>query len=129
VSPGDPRGVRKITAGDVNGFLVHECARVSPGSAGCFTYRLRSLLRYLAFRGVADPGLALAYRVFFGENNVSACIYSATLAAVQNGPTLEQPPAGRITVANDPDPRAVLVKTYDAAGSPVEAPFHLIVAC
>jgi hypothetical protein len=39
---------------------VRECARVSPGSAGCFTYRLRSLLRYLAVRGVADPGLALA---------------------------------------------------------------------
>jgi hypothetical protein len=69
------------------------------------------------------------YRVFFGENNVSACIYSATLAAVQNGPTLEQPPAGRITVANDADPRAVLVKTFDLAGNPVEAPFHLIVAC
>ena len=69
------------------------------------------------------------YRVFFGENNVSGCIYSATLAAVQNGPTLEQPPAGRITVANDTDPRAVLVKTFDLAGNPVEAPFHLIVAC
>ena len=33
---------------------------MSPGSAACFTYRLRSLLRYLAVRGVADPGLALA---------------------------------------------------------------------
>jgi hypothetical protein len=69
------------------------------------------------------------YRVFFGENNVSGCIYTATLAAVQNGPTLEQPPAGRITVANDSDSRAVLVKTYDATGNPIEAPFHLIVAC
>ena len=45
---------------EVNDFLVRECARVSPGSAGCFTYRLRSLLRFLAVRGVADPGLALA---------------------------------------------------------------------
>jgi site-specific recombinase XerD len=60
VIPGDPCGVRGITAADVNDFLVRECARVSPASAGCFIYRLRSLLRYLAVRGVADPGLALA---------------------------------------------------------------------
>jgi hypothetical protein len=60
VFPSDPRGVRGITAAEVSDFLVHECARLSIGSAGCFTYRLRSLLRYLAVRGVADPGLALA---------------------------------------------------------------------
>ena len=60
VSPGDPRGGQGITAEEVNDFLVRECARVSTGSAACFTYRLRSLLRYLAIRGLADPGLALA---------------------------------------------------------------------
>ena len=37
------------------------------------------------------------YRVEF-TTDVSGCTYAATLAAVQNGPTLEQPPAGRITV-------------------------------
>jgi hypothetical protein len=37
VSPGDPLGVRGITAGEVNDFLVRECARVSSGSAGCCT--------------------------------------------------------------------------------------------
>ena len=58
VDAGDPCGVLGITAGEVNGFLMRECARVSSGSAGCFTYRLRSLLRYLAVRGFADPGLA-----------------------------------------------------------------------
>ena len=57
VDAGDPCGVLGITAGEVNGFLVRECARVSSGSAGCCTYRLRSLLRYLALRGVArTPG-------------------------------------------------------------------------
>jgi site-specific recombinase XerD len=60
VSPGDPRGARGITAAEVNDFLMRECERVRPGSAGCLTYRLRSLLRYLAVHGVADPGLALA---------------------------------------------------------------------
>lgn len=60
VSPGDLRGVLGITAGELNAFLVRECGRVSARSAGCCTYRLRSLLRYLALRGLADPGLALA---------------------------------------------------------------------
>jgi hypothetical protein len=60
VSVGDRCGVLGITAAEVNAFLVRECARVSSGSAGCCTYRLRSLLRYLAVRRVADPGLAQA---------------------------------------------------------------------
>jgi integrase/recombinase XerD len=60
VDAADPRGVPGITAGEVNDFLVRECARLSRGSAGCCTYRLRSLLRYLAVRGLADPGLAHA---------------------------------------------------------------------
>jgi hypothetical protein len=67
------------------------------------------------------------YRVEFPAD-ASACTYSATLAAVQNGPTLEQPPAGRITVQAGGG-NNVLVHTYNAAGDPAEAPFHLIVAC
>jgi hypothetical protein len=63
------------------------------------------------------------------SRSVSNCIYTATLAAVQNGPILEQPPAGRITVANGPDTRTVTVKTYDENGAGTEAPFHVIVAC
>ena len=60
VSAGDPCGVLGITAGEVHAFLVRECTRVSSGSAGYLTYRLRSLLRYLALRGFADAGLAQA---------------------------------------------------------------------
>jgi hypothetical protein len=47
--------VRAITAAAVNGFLLRECARVSPATVGCYTYWLRSLLRYLAVCGLADP--------------------------------------------------------------------------
>lgn len=61
--------------------------------------------------------------------DVSKCVYGATLAAVQNGPTVEQPPAGGTATVAPVSATRVLVKTYDAAGSPVEAPFHLIVAC
>jgi site-specific recombinase XerD len=60
VCSGDPRGVYGITAAEVNGFLLCECARVSTGTAGRCTYWLRSLLGYLAVRGLADPGLAAA---------------------------------------------------------------------
>ncbi len=60
VSAGDPCGVLAITAGEVHAFLVRECAWASSASAGCCTYRLRSLLGYLAVRGFADPGLAPA---------------------------------------------------------------------
>ena len=67
------------------------------------------------------------YRVEF-PTDVSGCTYAATLAAVQNGPVLEEPPAGRITVQSG-GAGNVLVKTYDAAGNAAEAPFHLIVAC
>ena len=60
VSAADACGELGITAGEVNALLVRERARGSSGSVGCFTYRLRSLLRYLALRGFADPGLAPA---------------------------------------------------------------------
>ena len=67
------------------------------------------------------------YRVEF-TRDVSGCTFTATLAAVQAGSMLEEPPAGRITVQSGGGPN-VLVKTYNAAGDPAEAPFHLIVAC
>ena len=58
VRPSDPRGALAITAAEVNRFLLRECERVSAGTARCCTYWLRSLLRYLAIRGLADAGLA-----------------------------------------------------------------------
>jgi hypothetical protein len=77
-------------------------------------------------RGVTHAS-ANEYTVHF-DRDVSACTYSATLAAVPNGATLEQPPAGRITAA-PAGGDGVLVKTYAADGTPADAPFHLIVAC
>jgi integrase/recombinase XerD len=47
-----------ITAAEVTAFLVRESGRLSPGSMGAVSSRLRSLLRYLAMRGLAEPGLA-----------------------------------------------------------------------
>ena len=67
------------------------------------------------------------YSVEFAQD-VSGCIYSAVLAAVQAGPQLEQPPAGRITVASGGGNK-VIVTTFGADGSPAEAPFHVTASC
>lgn len=58
ISSVDELGVEQLTGEDVTGFLLRECARVKLGSAGCYAYRLRSLVRFLSVRGLADPELA-----------------------------------------------------------------------
>jgi integrase len=47
-----------LTGADVTGFLLGETARVRPASVACHANQLRSLLRFLIMRGLADPGLA-----------------------------------------------------------------------
>jgi hypothetical protein len=66
------------------------------------------------------------YTVEF-DRDVSSCIYGATLARVAGGQVVD-PPAGRLTVASAGGSR-VLVRTYNAAAQPADAPFHLLVAC
>lgn len=50
----------QITSAAVTRFLVGESERVSSRSAGTVASRLRPLLRFLAARGLSDPGLAEA---------------------------------------------------------------------
>jgi hypothetical protein len=71
----------------------------------------------------SDPGL---YRIEF-KRDVSKCTYAATLAAVPGGEVAEPSP-GRITVAGGGG-TAVVVKTYDAAGTFTQQPFHLTITC
>lgn len=49
-----------ITGTELNRFLAQECGRVSDASAVAYAGRLRSLLRFLAARGLTDPGLEQA---------------------------------------------------------------------
>jgi site-specific recombinase XerD len=58
VSAGNELGVEGVTGADVTAFLLHEFARVRPGSLCCHANQLRQLLRFLGLRGFADPGLA-----------------------------------------------------------------------
>ena len=61
-------------------------------------------------------------------NHGPSCVATASLASVPNGPSVDEPAAGRITVKED-QAQSVLVSTYDAAGNPAEEPFNLILAC
>ena len=60
VSDEDELGVQGLTGGEVTGFLLRESTRLRAGSVRCHANQLRQLLRYLAMRGFADPGLAEA---------------------------------------------------------------------
>lgn len=63
-----------------------------------------------------------SYTVGFAQN-VSGCVYTATLGTTDNSVVS----AGRITVRDANG--SVGVQTSDAAGSPADLPFHLSVAC
>jgi site-specific recombinase XerD len=58
VSPDGKLDMTHLTGADLTAFLLGECARVKPGSAGCYANRLRSLLRFLSLRGLTEPQLA-----------------------------------------------------------------------
>jgi hypothetical protein len=66
------------------------------------------------------------YRVDFARD-LTGCVFTASLAAVQLGAAVQQPPAGRITLGVSG--REVAVKTYDAGGGPSPVGFHLLGAC
>jgi hypothetical protein len=68
------------------------------------------------------------YAVEFARD-VTACTYSATLAGVKSGTTVEEPPVGYVAVAAGEPNTNVVVKTYAKDGTAADAPFHLIVAC
>jgi hypothetical protein len=134
VRSGDIRN-RAIRLSDL-AASTRKSLRGTPGPTGPAGKDAASFRAAISLAGVRVSGNAQTtehdratnlYRVEFPAD-VSACIYTATLAAVQNGPTLEQPPAGRITVQAGGG-NNVLVRTFNAAGDPAEAPFHLIVAC
>jgi hypothetical protein len=77
-------------------------------------------------QAVAGNARTVDHLIDFGRA-LTGCIYSATLAAVQAGPVLEQPEAGRITVATEGS--RVLVRTFGPKGAALEQPFHLSAGC
>jgi hypothetical protein len=126
---------RSVTLGDISAAARGSLrgAKGDPGPAGPSGVTFHAAVNSggAAVRGNATAFSHLAgqsgvYSIAFGRD-VSACEATATLAAVQNGPSLEQPPAGRITVGSDGG--NVVVRTFDVDGSVRDLPFNVIVAC
>jgi hypothetical protein len=69
-----------------------------------------------------------AYTVTLSKD-VSACQYSATLAGVKSGTAIDPPVKGFITAEPSTENTKVVVKTFDTAGTAIDSPFHLLVAC
>lgn len=107
-------------------------AKGDPGPAGPpgVTYHAAVNSGGTAVRGNATgfthQGGSGLYTLAFGRD-VSTCQATATLAAVQNGPTLEQPTPGRVTVATSG--ANLVVRTFDVDGSVKDQPFNVIVVC
>ncbi len=76
----------------------------------------------IARNAVGDYTVTLA-------RDVSACQYGVAVTGVKSGTTIEPAPIGFATAAPTADGTKVSVKTYDAAGAALDAPFTLLVAC
>jgi hypothetical protein len=76
--------------------------------------------------GVGHQGGSGRYSVGF-DRDVSGCVATATLADAQNGPALETPPPGRITLGTEGT--RILVRTFGTTGAVQDLPFSLLVAC
>jgi hypothetical protein len=107
-------------------------AQGPPGPVGPAGVALRSVINSAGERvaGNADRATHIGgsneYRIDFGRD-LAGCVFSATLAAVQRGTTVDQPPAGRVTLGVSG--REAIVKTFDAAGNPSPVGFHLVGGC
>jgi hypothetical protein len=119
---------RSIRLGDV-GLGARRSLRGQRGPAGkpgvtffAVVAASGGLLRGNATSGGHTVGGSGDYTVGFADD-VSACAYSATLGTADG--TAVTP--GRVTVTSAGG--SVRVETYDAAGSPADLPFHLLVAC
>jgi len=85
-------------------------------------------------QSAAHPSAGV-YTVTFGRD-VSACQFSATLAAVKTGATVDTPDPARIVAQPGTAASQVQVRTFFGAEDAtthvppaVDEPFHLVVAC
>jgi hypothetical protein len=112
-------------------------------AAGDISTAARATLNGVTFRaaataaGAAAGGNATAvarnaagdYTVTLSRD-VSACQYGVAVTGVKTAAgAIEPAPAGFATAAPTADGTKVSVKTYDAAGAALDAPFTLLVAC
>jgi hypothetical protein len=112
----DLQPAARTALADINGVTF----RAAATGAGTLTAgNVRSLAR--AAQGV--------YTVETGRD-VSACQYSATVAGVKSGTTIDPAPVGFATAEPvNGAPTQVTVKTYDPAGALTDLSLNLLIAC
>jgi hypothetical protein len=115
-----------IEAGDLS-----DAARTTLGDIAGVTFRAGSTAAGAAAGGNAKSVTRTAMGEYTVEltKDVSACQYSATLAGVKTGATIEAPGVGFATAAPSTENTKVLVKTFGTGGAAIDSPFHLLVAC
>ena len=101
---------------DINGVTFRAS---STGAGGLTAGNVRSVARTATGEYAVETG-----------RDVSACQYSADVAGVKNGTTIEEPAdPGVATASPSATATQVIVRTYDVANAAADRPFSLFVAC
>jgi hypothetical protein len=124
----------EIADGGVEATDLSAAARTALAAANGVTFRTATTAAGAAAYGnaksVSHVAASGTYTVDLGQD-VSACHYSAIIAGVKTSAGVEDPPmaAARVSASPSTDVSKVVVKTFEQNGNPVDAPFHLLVAC
>jgi hypothetical protein len=125
----DAVGTSEIKDGEIQAADLSETARTA-FTLGRAAVNTGGTLVAGNAKAVTHTAASGVYTVDFGRD-VSACQYSATLANVKNGTTVDAPTtdAGRIQVSAGGANTQVVVSTFNNAPAATDEPFNLLVAC
>jgi hypothetical protein len=124
----------EIADGGLEAVDLSAGARTALATANGVTFRTAATATGAAAYGnaksIAHGAASGTYAVDLGQD-VSRCHYSAIIAGVKTTTGIEDPPASARLATASPSPTVsrIVVKTFDQNGDPVDAPFHLLVAC
>ena len=125
----------EIVDGGLEAADLSAAARTALVSANAVSFHTASTAAGAAAGGnakaIAHTAASGIYTVDFGQD-VSKCHYSATVGGVKTASgAIEQPPAtARVATASPAtDVSTVVVKTFAADGTALDAPFHLLLTC
>ena len=124
----------EIADGGLEAADLSGAARTALAAANAVTFRTAATAAGAAAGGnaksIAHAAGSGVYTVDLGQD-VSACHYSAVIGGVKTSAGIEAPPATArlVTASPSTDVSKVVVKTFHDDGTPLDAPFHLLVAC
>jgi hypothetical protein len=124
----------EVADGGLEAVDLSAAARTTLETANGVSFRTSATATGAAAGGnakaISHAATSGTYTVDFGQD-VSACQYSATIGAVKTSGGISDPPATALAATASPSAAVnkVVVKTLDADGNALDAPFHLLVAC